>query len=146
MAINEKYSYGYWGGLGPSFLTRPAAEFNDSTIVGSCFYRILNVGDAIGKRQIFPDGMTGVIFDHCNMDNIVVPVGNTVLPNCCHRTIIPQNDLCDWIADDDTLAPVEPIDKAEFIELGLSIRPEDIPADVGNRNEPLTKTTRRELN
>ena len=70
--------------------------------------------------------MTGVIFKGCNLDNVIVPLGNTIIDSC-HRQIDVQNDWDDWILDDITLQPMEPMNKAERIKAGLSIDPKDIP-------------------
>lgn len=100
-------------------------------IVGSCFYQesaLSDTGDPY--KKIFPATMTGVIFKRCNLDNVDVPVGNSIIDDAgcpsSHRRIRVQNDLEDWIVDA-TGAPTEPLDLARFAELGKSIDPKDIP-------------------
>jgi len=127
--INQKYSFKDF--MGHNFSTANASEFNNTEIVGSCFYQE-NKPDA----EIFPSGMTGVTFKRCNLDNVKVPAGNTVESDCCNRKIKVQNDLEDWVLDG-TNSPVEPVAKKKFIRLGLSIDPTDIPADF-EREEELT--------
>lgn len=126
--INEKYSYKDFSNQ--SFKDVKPEEFNNTTIIGSCFYQNANDPNIKIKsdiqKDIFPNGMTGAIFDKCNLDNVYVPSGNTVLGTSCHRIIQKQNDLHNWIMDKD-LKPVEPVNKRAFEELNLSKNPKDIP-------------------
>lgn len=121
MIKNKKYSY--FIGQNQSFKNRPASEFNNSIIIGANFYQ-----ENAPKSDIFPDGMTGVVFKRCNLQNVNIPVGNTVENDCDIRQILIQNDGRDWIVDDN-LNPIEPIDKERLLKEGLSIDPADIPAE-----------------
>ena len=108
----------------------PAEEWNNSTIVGSCFY-------VEGEpRKICPDDVVGVIFSACNLDNRILPKGASMmakgheksrgLPNCRNR-IKKQTDLQDWQckwADD---SPVMPQDAKTRKRLGLSCDPKALP-------------------
>lgn len=101
-------------------------------IVGTCFYQESVLGDIDDPyKKIFPATMTGVIFKRCNLDNVDVPVGNSITDDAgcpsSHRRIRVQNDLEDWIVDA-TGKAVEPLDLARFVELGKSTDPKDIPA------------------
>ena len=96
--INQKYSHGSF--QDQQFKEVPASEFNNSRIVNSNFYQL-----ETPNSDIFPDDMTGVIFDRCNLDNVKIKGSNTVLPNCSNRKIQVQNDLEDWILDNN-LDPV----------------------------------------
>ncbi len=89
-------------------------------IYGSCF------SQEIPDSRIFPDTMTGVTFIKCNLDNVFIPNGNTVI-DCSQRRFKVQNDLNDWITDDKGV-PTEPINAKVFIKLELPM-PEtvDIP-------------------
>jgi hypothetical protein len=116
--INQKYSFKDY--MNRSFTSVSALEFSNTEIKGSCFYQ---EGDA---KEIFPTGMTGVTFIRCNLDNVVVPVGNTIDKTCINRKIKVQNDLEDWLLNTDN-TPKEPMRKAEYIRLGISIDPADIP-------------------
>lgn len=132
--VNKQYSYGDF--THQSFVSEPAKDFSNTEIIGSCFYQEA-AWDAGGlsptppdpRVSIFPAGMTGVVFRRCNLDNVIVPPGNTVITSgaepCCHRRICVQNDLEDWELDSAN-KPTEPLAKKLFQELGLSIDPADI--------------------
>lgn len=124
MSFNEKYSFKDF--MGHSFKDKKPKEFNDTELIGSCFYQECVYDDPMVLKDIFPDGMKGVTFRRCNLDNVYIPAGNTVEPDCTHKKIKIQNDLEDWILDT-TLKPVEPMSKNDFIRLGISIAPKDIP-------------------
>lgn len=121
MPINRKYSNKDLTGM--SFTDIHPDEFSNSTIKGSCFYRE-NMGQD-GYVDVFPDGMEGVTFDHCNLDNIKIPAGND-MHDCSNRLIKEQNDLEDWVVDERG-EPIEPIGVTEFVRLGISADPIDIP-------------------
>lgn len=121
---NKKYSFKDF--TGQSFVNVDPQEFNNTEIVGSCFYRESSLLDLSVIKNIFPIGMTGVTFSRCNLDNVNVPIGNTVSPNCCSRKIKVQNDREDWVLDG-TNKPVEPVAKKLFLQEGKSIDPKDIP-------------------
>jgi len=72
LPLNEKYSNKNF--MGRSFKDIPASEFNNTRISNSCFYQKPPKIDA----DIFPDGMTGVEFEQCNLDNVKIATGNTV--------------------------------------------------------------------
>jgi len=117
--INEKYSYKDF--MGGSLRNVKVEELNNTVIVGSCFYR-----EGVPNCKVFPDDMVGVTFRSCNLDNVFVPLGNIVEKSCCHRNIKDQNDWEDWILDKD-LKPIEPMNKKQRFEVGVSIDPKDIP-------------------
>jgi len=130
MALNEKYSYHDF--MHQSFTDVPVSEFNNSEIVGSCFYQ-----ENKPNHVIFPSGMTGVTFRKCNLDNVQIPPTCIVQSDCSLRKIRVQNDFEDWVLDN-SLKPVEPVNKKVFLGLGLSVDPADIPLDF-IRKECLTK-------
>ncbi len=117
MAINKKYSYKDF--TDKDLTSLPASDFNNSEIVGSCFYQ-----QKAPNTQVFPTGITGVTFRKCNLDNVLIPPGNTV-DGGCHRKIKIHNDLEDWIVDD-LGKPIKPVNPSTFNNLGLSIDPKDI--------------------
>ncbi len=122
--INDKYSGKDF--THHTFLDVDPSEFNNSTIKGTCFYYEIMDG-RVGYIQIFPTGITEVIFENCNLDNIFIPPGNTIIDGC-HRCIKIQNDLEDWITDKDG-NPQEPMSKDQFKKLGIPIDPEYIPLE-----------------
>ena len=135
--INEKYSFKAFPYHGVSFKDRPASEFNNTIIRGSCFYQEWVEGDMEVVKDIFPDGMTGVVFEKCNLDNVYVASGNTVVKGC-NRKLKHQNDLEVWILDDN-LKPIKPMDKVYRLLSNVSIDPKNIP------KKKLTKKERDDL-
>ncbi len=116
--LNEKYSYKDY--MNKELSEEKASDFNDTEIIGSCFYQ---EGDP--DQEIFPVGITGVNFIRCNLDNVKLPAGCTVFGGT-NKKIKIQNDLSDWILDKDG-NPTEPIDKKDREEAGISCDPKDIP-------------------
>ncbi len=135
MTINKTYSHGDF--TDQTFTDRPAKEFNDTEIVGSCFYQ-----QAGTDTVVFPADMKGVTFRRCNLDNVLIPSGCTVAEDCCTKRIMAQpltpkatkddgdytEGAVDWFVDKDN-KPTEPMDKRRFTEEGRSQKPEDIPAE-----------------
>lgn len=74
---------------------------NDEIIVCSCFSQ--QKPDTV----IFPEEMTGVTFINCNLDNVLIPPGNTV-EGGLHRRYLTLEDGTDWIIDENN-NPVEPL-------------------------------------
>lgn len=126
LPINEEYSFKAFPYHGLSFKNRPASEFNNTIIIGSCFYQEWREGDSDIVKDIFPDGMTGVIFRKSNLDNIYVPHGN-IIENGTNKKIKVQNDWDDWELNKD-LIPKEPLNKDIRLQTGVSIDPKDIPS------------------
>lgn len=131
--INEKYSYQAFPYHGLSFKDRPAEEFNNTVVAGACFYQEWVEGDKDVVKDIFPDGMTGVVFRGCNLDNVLVPVGNTV-EGGINRKIAVQNDWSAWILDDN-LQPIEPLYKELRLSVNVSCDPQNIPAEKWTEKE-----------
>ena len=133
MAQNQKYSYK--DHTHQSFTKTDPKDWNDSEVVGTCFHQ------TVPKTAIFPAGITGVKFVKCNLDNVVIPKDCTV-EGGCNRLIAVQKDGCDWLLDTN-LNPVEPLNKAEYVKLGLSIDPAALPTSISD--ESVTQTKRQEL-
>ncbi len=116
--INQKYSNKDF----TNFVMTDAdtKELNNTIIRNSCFYQ-----DGVIDRHIFPEKMTGVIFEDCNLDNVYIPTGNTIKGGT-HKNILVQNDGSDWVLDA-RAKPKEPMDKELRQTLGISIDPKDIP-------------------
>lgn len=132
MAQNEKYSYKSF--THQSFVHTDPSEWNDTEVVGSCFYQ-----ENKPDTQVFPDGIRNVKFIRCNLDNVFIPETCTV-EGGCRRRIMIQNDLEDWIVDKDN-KPVEPLDKARYLRLGLSIDPRDLPTEKASQTPSEAKIT-----
>ena len=120
MALNEKYSYK--DHTNKLLDKTDAAEWNDTEVVGTCFHQ------NVPKTVVFPTGIKGVKFVKCNLDNVVIPKDCKV-DGGCNRLIAVQKDGCDWLLDTD-LNPIEPLDKAEYVKLGLSVDPAALPVSV----------------
>ena len=102
--INEYHSHKDF--THKAFRSIPAYAIN-GTIRGSCFYHEL-IGTRNTRIRIFPEDMEAT-FEHCNLDNVHIPAGCTLV-NCSNRRIKIQNDLEDWITDEDG-NPLEPMAK-----------------------------------
>jgi len=130
--INVKYKI-YW-----DFTKLPASEFNGKTIKGSNFEQEIPYGVTYSRKQIFPAGTTGVTFQRCNLNNVLVPKGNTMIDDdgikYTNKKIQEQNDLLTWELDEKTELPVRPLDEKRLIGLGLSVDPKDIPATKQDKN------------
>lgn len=125
--VNVKYSHKYFPDQ--NFLTVDPSEFNNTCIFGLYIYQLATekgVLPEIIMRDVFPSGMTGVEFVACNLDNVIIPFGNTVHSTSINRRIQLQNDLEDWILNV-LNKPIEPRNKAARLKVGVSISPADIP-------------------
>jgi len=96
-----------------------AKDLNGKTIYATVFMQ------EIPDSRIFPEGMKGVTFVNCNLDNVIVPEGNTVIDGSRKRFKV-QNDLRDWLIDENN-KPIEPLNKEYWMEQGYSVDPKDIP-------------------
>ena len=67
-------------------------DLNGLTITGSCFAQEKIDSD------IFPDVMTGATFVNCNLDNCLIPSGNTI-EGGSHRRY-KSFDGVDWLVDE----------------------------------------------
>ncbi len=95
---------------------------NGLTIENSCF------SNEAPHALVFPDDLTGVTFVDCNLDNVFVPEGNTIVGGS-HRYFQVKNDGEDWVVDPDTLEPIEPLNLRAYEMLQLSVDPRDLPAE-----------------
>jgi len=113
-----------------TFTTADPKVFNGAKIVGACFYQDEPYTD------VFPANIEDVEFIDCNLDNCNIPAGATVTRGT-NKHIKAQKDGQYWIVDKSG-NPVEPRDKARYVELGLSIKPADLPAE--QLDEPILIT------
>lgn len=117
--LNDTYSFKDF--TGQSLLDVPVEELNSTTIKGSCFAQ-----ESRGYAVTFRAALTGVIFEGCNLDNVFIPPGNIIADDCCHRRILVQKDGQDWLVDE-TLTPIEPLNKALIFTEGGNVDPTKIP-------------------
>ena len=95
-------------------------DLNGQFIRGSCFSQ--QVPDSV----IFPEGMTGVTYLNCNLENCVIPEGNTVI-DCETRRYAVQNDGNGWEIDENNV-PTTVVDYLHFFKTGKKMpNPADIP-------------------
>jgi hypothetical protein len=137
MAKNEQYSFKDLHNK--TFTSNPAEDFSGD-IIGSCFEQ------ENPNTDVFPADATGNLL-RCNLNNCAIPPGMTVMSahgidsiNIHHKEM---NDGERWIVDSGTLQPIEPLQKQDFINYGLSIDPADIP--VSKLDEPIIIAKRKEL-
>lgn len=128
MAINEKYSYKTFKRQNLSKID--PKEFNNSEIVGSCFYQDKPYSD------IFPPELEKVIFINCNLDNCNIPTGS-IVEGGTNKHYIVANDQEYWLVND-RLELIAPRDEYLFDKCGLSKDPRDIP-EIKNET-PITIT------
>lgn len=131
--MNKKYSYKDF--TGKTLIGTDLKEWNDTEVIGSCFY------NETPNTKVFPDGIKGVKFIKCNLDNVVVPKECTI-EGGCHRLIQMQKDGEDWLLDEN-LNPVEPMNKNDYVKLGLDISPAAIP--TSSVAVPVTASKRQQL-
>ena len=115
ITYNDKYSFKDYTGR----TLLKATDLNNTIVYASCF------SQEIPDRHIFPDAMTGVTFVNCNLDNVYIPAGNTVIGGSQKRFKV-QNDLRDWEIDINN-RPVEVMGKEYWQSQGYSVDPKDIP-------------------
>lgn len=135
MEINKEYSFKAFPYRGLSFKDRKPEEFNNSIIKGSCFYQCWEEGDKEIVKDIFPDGMEGVRFEGCNLDNVYVDEKkNTIVSigadRSTHKVLKRENDLDIWVQEkiNDKWIAREPLNKERRIECNLNIDPKNIPS------------------
>ena len=106
----------------------PVEEFNNTTIKGSCFFQAFPLESKKEPVDIFPDGMTGVTFIACNLDNVWIPPGNTLI-DCTNKWIVLKNDGYNWEKDKSTKKPKKPVADFFYDKNGWSKNPKDIPSE-----------------
>lgn len=95
-------------------------DLSGKVIYASCFY------NETPNTVIFPKDMKGVTFIKCNLDNIIVPEGNTLIESY-NRWIQAQSDGQDWYVYEDDLEPIVPFNYVVYFEKGMKMpSPEDL--------------------
>lgn len=131
--IDDELSFKNFTGF--EFYSRPEYDFSNKIVYQTCF------SQETPDSDIFKD-VRGATFIKCNMDNVLIPDGNTVI-DCWQRRYKVQNDLNDWLVDT-TDKPTMPIDHKIFTKFGLPIPdPKDIPADKVEKVIDLRKEAER---
>lgn len=86
---------------GWDFNAHEGFDFNNKVIYASCF------SHEKPDHGSFPESMQGATFIKCNLDNVFVPEGNTII-DCSQRRFACQPDGTDWLIDDQG-NPLEPL-------------------------------------
>lgn len=86
--------------------------------------------------DVFPELPDGQIcrLINCNLDNCNIPAGYEVVGGT-NKQIELQTDGEKWVIGADR-KPIEPLHKSEYVKLGLSVSPNDLP--VEKLDEPIT--------
>lgn len=106
---------------GDNFRNVDPTLLNGRTIKGTCFSQELP-GNSRNKVKIFPENMTGVTFVDCNLDNVEIPAGNTVIGGT-NKTFKVQSDGHDWEIEEGTGRPLSPISPKLLVRLGEDTDP-----------------------
>lgn len=118
MTINQKYSYKDFSDQ--SFKEVNSNEFNNTEIIGSCFFQ------KEPNTDIFPI-IKGVKFTKCNLDNVLIPSGNIIGEKTSTNRIKLQNDLMWWNVNINK-EPTTPFLVSAHNTLGLSTNSKNIPS------------------
>lgn len=103
------------------FISRPSYDFAGKVIYGTSFYQERLDADIFGKA------LPGTIFVNCNLDNVRIPLGATVI-GCSQKAILVQNDLRDWELDAQS-KPVKACNEEYWIAQSISVDPAHIPEE-----------------
>ena len=110
-----------------------ADDLEGVVIYGSCF------SQETPDTDVFPINIKKITFYNCNLDNVKIVKPGWIVIGGSERRFKVQNDRMDWIVDNGNIA-LEPIDKEEYIKLGISISPSDLPLEM--MKEDIIKKTR----
>lgn len=114
-SYDDKRSFRDWTGC-----YFPDVDWSGKVIYASVF------SNETPDAHIFPDDMKGVTFIKCNLDNVFIPDGNTVI-DCWQKRFKIQNDLNDWLVDENN-NPIKPTDYKIFEKFNLPVpSPDKIP-------------------
>jgi hypothetical protein len=140
--LNEKYSYKTF--VSPDFRSIDPEEFNNTCIKSSYISHDVSM-DRTGDIEVdvFPQGMTGVEFVKCILNNVKIPSGNTVSADSDNQRIQMKNDMAVWVVDN-TGKAIRPHDETWFDRLGVSKDPRDIPREKATI--PRLRQKEREIN
>lgn len=105
------------------FKSRPEYDFNNKVIYSSCFMQETPDSD------IFGNIIRGAVFINCNLDNVIIPEGNTIIMEGggSQKRFKNQNDGNDWEIDEEN-KPTRPVSYKIFIKRGLAVpQPNELP-------------------
>jgi hypothetical protein len=91
------------------FKERPEYDFSNKVIYASVFT------NETPNSVIFSSSTQNVTFIYCHLENIVLPLGSTVINPDCDGTpcwtqsFKVQSDSKDWYIDDQTDQPIDPV-------------------------------------
>lgn len=106
-----------------NFSNMPVPDLPDNIVVYSTLF--YHETDA----EPFRRDLSGVTFVKCNLDNLVIPEGNTVI-QCSQNRFKVQNDRNDWLLDERGDVAI-PMNYRTFEKLDLPMpKPEDIPLEM----------------
>lgn len=112
--MNEEFSF-------KDFTGQVVTGKLSGNIYASCFSQ--EIPDSI----VFPEGMKGVKFYNCNLDNCFIPEGNEII-GLQPRRFKVQNDLRDWEVDKND-KPVKVLNEKYWRMNGFSVDKADIPEE-----------------
>lgn len=109
-----------------SFKPYSGREFSEIDLNDLVIYQT-NFTQETPDKPIFNEKMTGVTFVKCNLSNVFIPDGNTII-DCIQTRFKCQKDLNDWEIDDSD-KPLRTLNYNIFLKKGLDLPdPKDIPA------------------
>lgn len=100
--------------------TLDAFDLSGRVIYASCFAQ--ERPDTI----VFDASLSAATFIRCNLTNVHVPIGNTLI-DCITTRALVQNDGRDWELDDSD-RPVRVTSEKYWLQQRTSVDPADIPA------------------
>ena len=111
LKIGDKL-YVYW-----DLLSLSPDEFSNMKLV-----QFSNYKEGAERVQGLPAGVVNVVFEDCNIDNMIIPEGCSISRTTTNKKLEAQNDNEDWDMD-----KLKPLRESEYIELGLSTDFNDLP-------------------
>lgn len=107
-----------------NFIKSPQVELLKNIPEGTIVCRA-SLGSELPDTKKFSDVMRGVTFVEGNLDNVFIPIGNTVI-GITPKKFKVQNDLRDWTIDSQGM-PLNVLNEEVWVEKGVSVDPREIP-------------------
>lgn len=92
-------------------------DFLDTPLDGAVIYGSV-FSNETPEAEIFGSA-DGTVFIRCNMDNVAIPKGATLI-DCTQKRFMVQNDGNDWLLGEDGL-PEKPVDFKYYEKRGLPV-------------------------